>query len=256
MTGEGGPGATVAVKDLTVRFGGVTALRGVSCELKGPGVIGLVGPNGSGKSTLAGVLSGLLKEYSGEVALNGRDLKRRNSIAVAKMGLRRTFQTVRLVETMTVYDNLLVGRRHLDRRQKQRLMEIVSEFGLTHYLPQWPDRIPGGIQRLVQVASVLLTNPSVVLFDEPAAGLTDMECMQLSAVISRYSKTALIILIEHNMNLIFDLCPRVIALINGQLVADGAPDEVRANTAFRTAYLGLSSTDTRPAPEESERAEA
>jgi ABC-type branched-subunit amino acid transport system ATPase component len=229
----------LAADEISVRFGGVVALDDVSIEFGGPSIVGVVGPNGSGKSTLMGVLSGLVKPGRGRVELDGYDLTGKSPLRYAKRGIRRSFQTVRLTPSLTIRDNLLVGLARTGPEDLRRAEEVAETFGFADYLKRWPSEVPAGVQRLVQVGSVVLTRPSVVLLDEPAAGLTDEEAMELQHVIRAIGSHALVIVVEHNMQLIYDLTSRVVALINGRVAADGPVASVRENEQFRAAYLGL-----------------
>jgi ABC-type branched-subunit amino acid transport system ATPase component len=239
MAVEDGQPICLTAHEISVRFGGVVALDEVSIEFRGPAIVGLVGPNGSGKSTLMGVLSGLVRPGRGRVEIDGRDLTGKSPLRYAKQGIRRSFQTVRLTPTLTIRDNLLVGLSKTGPQDLRRAEDVAETFGFADYLKKWPSEVPAGVQRLVQVGSVVLTQPSVVLLDEPAAGLTDEEAGELQQVIRGIGRRALVIVVEHNMQLIYDLTSRVIALINGRVVADGPVSSVRENEQFRAAYLGL-----------------
>ena len=162
----------LAADEISVRFGGVVALDDVSIEFGGPSIVGVVGPNGSGKSTLMGVLSGLVKPGRGRVELDGYDLTGKSPLRYAKRGIRRSFQTVRLTPSLTIRDNLLVGLARTGPEDLRRAEEVAETFGFADYLKRWPSEVPAGVQRLVQVGSVVLTRPSVVLLGR-AGGRVD-----------------------------------------------------------------------------------
>lgn len=232
----------IDVKDVRVSFGGVHALRGVSVGCEGPAIVGVVGPNGSGKSTLMGVMSGLVRPSSGAVALEGHELAGKSALKFARRGLRRSFQTTKLIPTLTIRDNLLIGVGRISDEVRERAQSLAEQFGFAADLHRFPSAVPIGRQRLVQVAAVVMTDPRVVLLDEPAAGLTDAECAVLIDIVRACAKNSLVVLVEHNMQLIYELADRVIVLINGEVAVDGPVPMVRENPAFRAAYLGLQAT--------------
>jgi branched-chain amino acid transport system ATP-binding protein len=184
--GQGGSqDATVelSLKNIRVSFGGVVALDDVSLDLTGPSIVGVIGPNGSGKSTAIGVMSGLIRPDRGTVALDGTSMTGKSPIAFGRSGVRRSFQSVRLVPSLTIYENLLVGIGRPRSEDLDRARHLVETFGLQSVLARWPASVPAGVQRLVQVASVVLAQPRVVLLDEPAAGLTDQESSELAEIV-------------------------------------------------------------------------
>lgn len=230
---------TLEASGVRVTFGGVTALSDIELTLVGPGIVGVVGPNGSGKSTLMGVLSGLVRPDTGRVRMNAEDLSGKSVLKFAQRGLRRSFQATHLIPTLTLRDNLLVGIQRLDDDVRDRAQRLAESFGFADQLGSFPKAVPAGIQRLVQVASVVLTRPSVVLLDEPAAGLTDAECTHLAEIVRECARDSLVVLVEHNMQLMYELAQRVVVLINGAVAVDGTVQEVRGDPKFREAYLGL-----------------
>jgi ABC-type branched-subunit amino acid transport system ATPase component len=235
---------TLALRNVTVAFGGVVALNDVTLEIKGPGITAVVGPNGSGKSTAMGVLTGLIRPTSGSIELNGRNMKRRSSLAFARAGVRRSFQQVRLIPNITIWDNLFVGVQRPRTETVAHALELAESFGLVDYLTAWPRSVPAGVQRLVQVASVLVAKPSVVILDEPAAGLTDQEAGELANAVRIAGRQALTVVVEHNMSFIYSLADRVVVLLTGNLALDGDVSTVREDPIFQAAYLGIAAEDS------------
>lgn len=230
---------TLALRNVTVAFGGVIALNDVTLEVEGPGITAVVGPNGSGKSTAMGVLTGLIRPTSGSVELNGRDMTKRSSLAFSRAGVRRSFQQVRLIPNITIWENLFVGVQRPREETVSHALELVDSFGLGNYLTSWPGSVPAGVQRLVQVGSVLVAKPSVVVLDEPAAGLTDQEAGELADAVRVAGRQALTVVVEHNMNFIYALADRVVVLLTGNLALDGDVATVREDPIFQAAYLGI-----------------
>lgn len=239
---------SISVDSVSVAFGGLLALQDVSCHLAGPSVVGMVGPNGSGKSTLLGVLSGLVQPTTGHIRLNGEAVTGKNSLQFSRRGVRRSFQIVRLVPNLTVGENLLIGVGRPTSATLQRARELCERFGITPYLRRWPAAVPAGIQRLAQVIAVLLTEPRVVLLDEPAAGLTGAECAGLVELVRECGQRALTIVVEHNMQVIYDVAEHVILLLSGRVASEGTVVEIRDNAYFQEMYLGRSIGEGAPVP--------
>jgi branched-chain amino acid transport system ATP-binding protein len=227
----------------------VRALDGVSMTLEGCGIIGIIGPNGSGKSTLMAILSGLLRPSAGEVYLNSRRVTGAPAHKFAELGVARTFQHFRLVPELRLWENLLVGGMGADfadkrwglgpRRHFDALVNVASRFGLEDSLDAWPDTLPSAVLRQAEIARAVLSNPRVLLCDEPAAGLTGPELDGLLDALRDVSRTSLVVVIEHNMHVIEGLAQRVLVLMNGRLVADGVADEIAELPIVREGYLGI-----------------
>jgi ABC-type branched-subunit amino acid transport system ATPase component len=200
-------------------------------------VVGIIGPNGSGKSTLLATISGLLVPDSGRVVIDGHDLAGKSAVAYAQVGVARTFQQPRLVPALKIWENLVVGEgQRLDAGAVRRAAEAA---GVGDALDKWPDELPAAVARRAEVARALLRDPKVLLLDEPAAGLTEAESRAFSAMVTELGLSRLVVIVEHNMNVISTVADRVIALVEGQLIAQGSPEEVQSVPQVRSAYFGL-----------------
>jgi sulfate-transporting ATPase len=255
------------VRELTVSFGGVHALSAATLEVHPGEVLGLIGPNGAGKTTLIDAATGFVKPRHGQVTLGGTDLGSLNPRRRARLGLARSFQSLELFEDMTVRDNL---RTASDRRDplayltdlvrpgdpplSAAAVAAVREFGLEPDLDRRPGELPHGRRRLVGIARAVATEPSVLLLDEPAAGLDDDETAELGRLIRRLADDwgLAVLLIEHDVGLVLSTCDRVVALDFGLTIAVGTPDEIRHHPAVVEAYLG----DTQDGTDQRENASA
>ncbi|MER5202324.1 ABC transporter ATP-binding protein [Streptomyces sp. NPDC002825] len=231
---------------IEVSFGGVHALRDVSVSV-GPGEIcGLIGPNGAGKTTLFDVLSGMRRPDAGTIAYDGTDITRRSPVWRARHGIRRTFQRQQLFGQLTVADNLVValdrrgGVRPAARRHRERAAAVLHECGIDALAGSYAGGLPVGQARMVELARALADPPRVLLLDEPASGTTADERRRLAAVIRHMAdeENCAVLLVEHNVAFVMELCSRVVVLDLGRVLAEGTPAEVHADPAVREAYLG------------------
>ena len=238
----------LTVDDLTVRFAGVTALDGVSFAVRAGDIHAIIGPNGAGKSTLFNVISGAYRPASGSVTVRGTRLTGRAPHQIARLGVARTFQNIALLPGESVEENLLLGRHRLirgwrreDRRHRDRVREIAAFVGLALRLDTPAGALPYGDQKRVELGRALCGEPDLLLLDEPAAGMNAGETAAVAGLIRavRESLGIAILLVEHDMGLVMGIADRITVLDFGVLIADGAPDEVRADKAVQTAYLGL-----------------
>jgi ABC-type branched-subunit amino acid transport system ATPase component/branched-subunit amino acid ABC-type transport system permease component len=251
---------SLAATDVTVRFGGLLAVDGVSLRVEPGTVVGLIGPNGAGKTTLLDALNGFYRRHRGAVRLGDRDVTAWSTTRRARGGIGRAFQSLELFETMTVRDNL---RTASDRRDplaylvnllfpgraelSPAAIAAIKEFGLEVDLDRRVAELSFGRRRLVSVARAIATQPSVLLLDEPAAGLDRAEATELGVLVRRLADRwgMAVVLVEHDVELVFDVCDRIAVLDFGRLIAEGSPVEVRHNAAVKAAYLG---TEERGAP--------
>lgn len=243
----------LAVRNLTVRFGGVTALNDVSISV-GPGeIVGLIGPNGAGKTTMIDAISGFVKPASGSIELDGSDIRGWSSARRAKEGIGRSFQGLELFEEMTVYENLQVGAEPVAPvayftnlfwptkvSPSAAMSASCHEFRLAEVLSRPPSELPYGQRRLVAIARAVAAQPSIVLLDEPASGLDEHERQELRTLIRRLATEwgMGVLIIEHDVALMMNLCDHICVLNFGQEICNGPPAEVRKSQAVIDAYLG------------------
>jgi branched-chain amino acid transport system ATP-binding protein len=239
------PGGTLRAVDVSRSFEGVHAVQGISLSLHRHEVLGLIGPNGAGKSTLVNLLTGFDFPTAGAVELDGREITSWSAHRRGRHGLARTFQHSHAFRELTVRENVEVaalGVGASPRKARARAAEILGLLGLERYGEAPAGSLPHGDERRLGVARALATEPMFVLMDEPAAGLPEAEVPEFAAVVRsvRDDHEAGVLLIDHNMALIMDVCDRIQVLDQGRTLADGAPDEIRTNLDVAAAYLGES----------------
>ena len=248
----------LGVDGVTVRFGGVTALQDVTFGVARGAICGLIGPNGAGKTTLFNCISRIYLPDAGAIRFEGRSLTSFARHEIAALGIARTFQNVALFSTMTTRDNVRVGAHSLassgflanalrfssSAREEQRVAEradaLVEEFRLASVAEKPVGELPFALRKRVELARALAVDPKLLLLDEPASGLNHEEVEQLAEEIRaiRDRRGVAILLVEHHMNLVMRISDQVVALDFGRVIADGAPDDVRANPDVVRAYLG------------------
>ncbi|MFF5449204.1 ABC transporter ATP-binding protein [Streptomyces sp. NPDC012888] len=243
-------GYVVEAVGVGVRFGGVRALHGVSLGVRPGEVCGLIGPNGAGKTTLFDVLSGIRRPDQGRMLLGGVDVTRRSPVWRARHGMRRTFQRQQLFGQLSVAENLLVaqewrgggprGRRRRERERRARAEEVLAGCGIAELGPSCAGGLPVGRARMVELARAVADPPRVLLLDEPASGMSAPEREQLARVVRRLAdeEGCAVLLVEHNVAFVMELCARVVVLDLGTVLAEGTAAEVRADPLVRAAYLG------------------
>lgn len=235
------------VEDVSVRFGGVQALQGVSFDVAAGAVTGLIGPNGAGKTTMFNVVTGLQRPDSGRVRLDGRDLTRLRPQARSHLGLARTFQRLELFGTLTARENVLVaaevaaGLTRRDRSAAEVTDELLHRVGIAEVSDVPSDVLPTGTARLVEVARALATHPRVLLLDEPSSGLSVGESEALGRLLLRLADEGIaVLLVEHDMDLVMTVCSVLHVLDFGELITSGTPAQVRDDRRVQEAYLGAS----------------
>ena len=246
------------LKDLTIKFGGVTALNSVNLELKRGEILALIGPNGAGKTTVFNLITGVYKPTSGNVFLNDEVIDGKKRHHITKLGIARTFQNIRLFGDMTTLENVitasdvrnkvgLVGSmlgtprsRREEKASVAKAHEILKFIGIDEYADRLAKNLPYGVQRRLEIARALGTEPKILLLDEPAAGFNPQEKVELAATIKKIRDAGYtILLIEHDMSLIMGISDRVAVLDFGQKIADDLPSVVQNDPQVIAAYLGV-----------------
>ena len=235
-------------RGLKVHFGGVRAVDGVDLVLTKGEILGLIGPNGAGKTTLVNALSGFQKPTAGTVLMNGRDVTGLSPHRLARRGLARTFQSVRLFPSLTVLENVELGGVGVGmRRQAARkwARELLERLKLDDKTSLYATGLPHGLERRLGIVRALAAKPTFLMLDEPAAGLNEQESDELvsSLMLIRDDFSCALVVIEHDMRLIMRLCERIQVLDYGRTISIGTPAQVRRDPAVLTAYLGRRAVD-------------
>lgn len=254
--------AEIDLRDITVRFGGLTALDSVGLRVAPRRVHGVIGPNGAGKTTLFNVACGFVQPSSGSIHLRGTARARLRPHELAGLGIARTLQGLGLFDHLTVLQNVVVGAdRHArsgflrallaspgssrdERALRERAMSTLSELGVAEYAGRYPGSLPYPVRKRVALARALVSEPDLLLLDEPASGLSSDEIDELGQLIRSLSATMGVLLVEHHMDLVMKVCDEITVLDFGKVIAHGTPDEVRSDPAVLDAYLGESSEET------------
>jgi branched-chain amino acid transport system ATP-binding protein len=238
----------LSIQALCKYFFGLRALDGVSLVLQRGEILGLIGPNGSGKTTLINVVTGLLPATSGRVFVDGLEITNKKPYQIALTGLARTFQTIRLFRELTVLENVEVAAVSVGLSRKaarKRAIEVLEEIGISRWSEVRAGMLPYGLERRVEVARALATEPSFLFLDEPAAGLNEDESEELLQVLAAIpaQKNLGMLIVDHDMRLIMSLCHRLHVLNFGKTIGEGAPEEVRKIPAVLQAYLGKAAAE-------------
>jgi branched-chain amino acid transport system ATP-binding protein len=249
----------LSLKGISVRFGGLVALDGVSLDVRPGQIVGVIGPNGAGKTTLFNVICGFVRSNSGDLVWKGSKLKPRPH-KLTSLGIGRTLQAVGLFDGLTVIENVMAGATNKshsgfgsallalprsdrdERRLRDTAMAHLQAFGIAQYARELPTPLPFSVQKRVALARALIADPQLLLLDEPAAGLTADEIEELATVIrglpARRGRECAVMLVEHHMDLVMEVCDHIVVLNFGKVIAQGTPDEIKGSAAVTEAYLG------------------
>lgn len=250
--------ALLELKNVTKFFGGIVAVKNLSFSLNEGEIVGLIGPNGAGKTTVFNLITGVYKVTEGVILFEGKDINKRDPVSIVQSGIARTFQNIRLFNKLSVMENIktVLFREadynlaqvliktpkvvKMERHLTERSMEYLKVVGLEQYANYRADSLPYGLQRKLEIARALALKPKLLLLDEPAAGMNPEESLALVDLIrnikERYNLT--IILIEHHMDVVMELCPRIIVINFGELLIDGSKEKVQSDERVLKAYLG------------------
>ena len=247
----------VSINDLCLNFGGVHALSEVSLDIEEGALVSIIGPNGSGKTTLLNVLSGIYKPDRGQIILSGARIDGLRPDEITRRGITRTFQLIRLFSSMTVMENILVGghvlvntslvddffntskKRLAQETLEQKALALAEEFSLIPLLEESADSLPYGTKRKVEIVRALVSNPKILLLDEPAAGMNNKESDDLKALIRAVNRRGhTIVLVEHDLQMVLSISDRVFVLNQGCKIADSLPGDIHNNEEVIKAYVG------------------
>ena len=255
----------LSVEDITVRFGGLTALSEVSFDVGRGELFAVIGPNGAGKTSMFNVICGFVRPSSGRLTFDGKPLRRHHPHDLAGLGIARTLQAVGLFPGLTVLQNVIAGATtrattgftssllglaraaHDETALRARAVAILEELRVAEFTHRLPPSLPYAIQKRVALARALVADPQLLLLDEPASGLSEHEMEELASLIRQLRQRMSVVLVEHHMDLVMSVCDRLVVLDFGQVISTGSPEQVKADPRVTAAYLGEDASTLEPA---------
>jgi neutral amino acid transport system ATP-binding protein len=247
----------LTANDLSKSFGGIRAVRNAKISVQRGSITGLIGPNGAGKTTLFNLISNFIRPDTGQIIFEGQPIEKLNPHQIAKQGCVRTFQVARVLSRLSVLENMLIATqqqtgenflqvwlkskqiRQEEKNNKEKAMTILESVGLVEKADDYAGALSGGQRKLLEMARTLMTNPKLILLDEPAAGVNPTLIDRICEHILTWNKQGIsFLIVEHNMDLIMSLCDRIWVFAEGTNLADGTPEDIQNNSAVLQAYLG------------------